>query len=874
MIRTFATIANRGPGIRLATLAASRNLGYSSGGRISSVRIEKLRFSPFRSSTSLRYTSDIQHVMQEADSLDVNNSVSNTGVLDYDRKNAVVLYFDHIYPFSVSRYSWKQYFTLLFPVNRCSEDDIRERVMNLSSTEKEPLPKDVRILELVPMRRDGGVFVKFQLPATMSARELVGLICQNTKENEQAYGERFLVGPLNKIWNHFPRCFQVKGTPWIEDLRRFPSVKLLVKFEGERLTEEELYVLFRRYGLIIDIAPGSGTEPAVIHFRKIRSAICAKNCVTGITLNSGNTVVHIQYLPLKRVNYITDFIGNHQRIAIPIILALLATAAVFIFDPIREWFIMQNVSHRHALDSYKDNKFLKLVSLPYEQVRRWIDLGYDYFDLKFGCDEEDEFGGEKGEAPNDLWSERYEKVKQLKLWIYENINTFIIVRGPKGSGKEELVLEHTLRDDPVLGNKLLYIDCEALVKSRSDNALIEATAQQLGYFPVFTWTNSISQFVDLGVQGLTGQKSGLSESKETQLKNMFGLTSLAIRKLALQDYAKYKKLVLRQRRRQQGDSTSEDILSEDEYLSQHPERKPVIVIDKFAGRADGDQDFIFKMISEWSAQLVQSNLAHVIILTHDVGSMLHLTSALPNQVMKLISLSDASQRLARHYVLNQLNKESQTQVNELDSCLEPLGGRMLDLQAFVRRMRSGEAPGDALEEMVSQASEQITTFFLLASLTQNSWSTAQVWLLIKLLAKQESISYETLCHDPLFKSPDSLSILSTLEKHDLISLISDKGVLNTVLTGRPLYKAAFRSLVEDPKIFRIYEEDLYNKLIALENAKIAKLEDEFAKLASVDARLVRNRLDYVLNKIVASTDKITDYEEKISGLSSKKSSWF
>jgi hypothetical protein len=242
--------------------------------------------------------------------------------------------------------------------------------------------------------------------------------------------------------------------------------------------------------------------------------------------------------------------------------------------------------------------------------------------------------------------------------------------------------------------------------------------------------------------------------------------------------------------------------------------------------------------------------------------------------MKLISLSDATQRLARHYVLNQLNKEGQTQINELDSCLEPLGGRMLDLQAFVRRMRSGEAPSDALEEMVSQASEQITTFFLLASLAQNNWSTAQVWLLIKLLAKQESISYETLCHDPLFKSPDSLSILSTLEKHDLISLISDKGVLNTVLTGRPLYKAAFRSLVEDPKIFRIYEEDLYNKLIALENSKIAKLEDEFAKLASVDARLVKNRLDYVLNKIVASTDKITDYEEKISSLSSKKTSWF
>lgn len=826
---------------------------------------------PFRSATSIRFASDIQNVMQEADSLEVDNSVSTTGVLDRDPKTEVVVYFDHIYPISISRYSWKQYLLFVFPVNRCTEDELRERVLKLANTEREPLPKDVRILELVPMRRDGGVFAKLLLPAEMSPREVVGLICQNVRDNEEEYNNQVLLGPFNKIWRHYPHCFQVKGTPWIEDLRRFPSVKLLVLLEGEKLTEEELYVLFRRYGPIIDIVPGSGS-PAVIHFRSIRSAICAKNCVTGLTLNGGNTTIHIQYLPLKRVNYVTDFIVNHQRIAIPIILAILATVAVFIFDPIREWFIMQNINHRNAFNTYRDTKLLKLMSLPFEQLRQWVYLGYDYIDLKFGCDETEDFSGESTEGASDLWSERYDKVKQLKLWIYENINTFIIVRGPKGSGKEELVLEHTLKSDPVLGNKLLYLDCEALIKTRSDNAMIEATAQQLGYFPVFTWANSVSQFVDLGVQGLTGQKSGLSETKETQLKNMFGLTSLALRKVALSDYAKYKKLILRQRRRKSGDTTSEDVLSEDEYLSQHPERKPVIVIDKFAARVDGS-DFVFNMISEWAAQLVQSNLAHVIFLTHDVGSLLQLTTALPNQVFKLISLSDASERLARHYVLNQLNSDSQSQIKELDSCLEPLGGRMLDLQAFVRRMRSGESPSAALDEMVNQASEQITTFFLRAK-QADSWSAAQVWLLMKLLAKQDTISYEVLCHDPLFKSAETLSILSTLEKHDLISLSSEKGVLNTILTGRPLYKAAFRSLVEDPKIFRVFEEDLYNKMISLENAKIIKLEEEFAKLASVDARLVKNRLEYVLKKIVDSTNKISDYEAKISDLSkAKTSSW-
>lgn len=870
MIRRIATRTSLGPGLRTRYLAPARNTWLILGGQIPAAMPSRTVVFGGKFATRRWYSSDLQHVLREADSLEVDNSVSNTGVLEYDPKNEVVVYFDHIYPFAVSRYSWKQYLALVFPVNRCSDEELRERVVNLSSSEGDPLPKDVKILEIVPMRRDGGVFAKLQLPENMTPRELVGRLCQNTKLNESVYSKRFFLGPLNRIWHHFPHCFQVKGTPWIEDLRRFPSVKLLVRFEGERLTEEELYVLFRRYGQIVDIFPGSGTEAAVVHFRRIRPAICAKNCVTGIVLNSGRTTVHIQYLPLKRVNYVTDFISNHQRIAIPIILALLATAAVFIFDPIREWFIVQNVSHRLTLDSYKDNRYLKLLAIPYRQVERWFYLGYDYFDKTFGCADE-EFT-DSSEQPNELWSERYEKVRQLKLWIHENINTFIIVRGPKGSGKEELVLKHTLQDDPVLGNKLLYLDCEALVKARLDNALIEATALQLGYFPVFTWTNSISQFVDLGVQGLTGQKSGLSELKETQLKNMFGLTALALRKIALRDYGHYKKLVLRQRR--QTGVNSEEVLSEDEYLSLHPERKPVIVIDKFAGRADGEQDFMFKMVADWAALLVVSNLAHVIVLTHDVGSMLHLTSALPNQVMKLISLLDASERLAHHYVTNQLGKDGKSNIANLDECLQPLGGRMLDLQAFVRRLRSGENANDALSEMVNQASEQITTFFLLANQTQTSWSSAQVWTLMKLLANHDSVRYEDLCHGPLFKSPDTLSVLSTLEKHDLISLSSDKGVLSTVLTGRPLYKAAFRTLVNDAQVFRIYEEDLYNKLIAVESAKIAKLEDELARLANVEARLVKNRLEYVLAKIVASSDKIADYEGHIAGLTTKKSLWF
>ena len=156
-----------------------------------------------------------------------------------------------------------------------------------------------------------------------------------------------------------------------------------------------------------------------------------------------------------------------------------------------------------------------------------------------------------------FWIERYEKSKQLQLWIMENANTFIIVKGPQGSGKEEFVLEHSLGSDERLSKKVLVLECDRLGKARSDNNLINTTASQLGYFPVFTWTNTVSRFVDLGVQGLTGQKSGLSESKETQIKNMFLLATQAIRKITTNEYNKYVKSVERRNKRLKDDEKIE-----------------------------------------------------------------------------------------------------------------------------------------------------------------------------------------------------------------------------------------------------------------------------------------------------------------------------
>lgn len=132
-------------------------------------------------------------------------------------------------------------------------------------------------------------------------------------------------------------------------------------------------------------------------------------------------------------------------------------------------------------------------------------------------------------------------------------------------------------------------------------------------------------------------------------------------------------------------------------------------MNQFARRADVRlNDFVYPLLAEWASGLVQNNIAHVIILTADIGSVQLLNDALPNQVFKDISLSDASMTSSKQYVCDALKIKD---TGPLDACLKPLGGRMLDLQSFIRRLKSGESPEQAVHEMITQAAELITTFF-------------------------------------------------------------------------------------------------------------------------------------------------------------------
>ena len=106
-----------------------------------------------------------------------------------------------------------------------------------------------------------------------------------------------------------------------------------------------------------------------------------------------------------------------------------------------------------------------------------------------------------------VWDDQKENIEQIQTWLMETADTFIVVQGPRGSGKKELVLDQALKDR----RNNLVIDCKPIQEARGDSATIAAAANQVGYRPVFSWMNSISSLIDLAVQGTVGPYISLSD---------------------------------------------------------------------------------------------------------------------------------------------------------------------------------------------------------------------------------------------------------------------------------------------------------------------------------------------------------------------------
>lgn len=101
-------------------------------------------------------------------------------------------------------------------------------------------------------------------------------------------------------------------------------------------------------------------------------------------------------------------------------------------------------------------------------------------------------------------------------------DTFIVVSGAKGSGKEALIKE-ALHDRP----NVLTIDLGQISKEANgvDVKLVSAIASAVGYFPQFAILSSLNGLIDLASMGLIGQKAGFSSDTASQLKQVRSYSS-------------------------------------------------------------------------------------------------------------------------------------------------------------------------------------------------------------------------------------------------------------------------------------------------------------------------------------------------------------
>lgn len=767
-------------------------------------------------------------------------------------ENEGIFFIDNIFPLKLNFFTWlpfldvEQYMPqimrqLTHPEYVAADPgDIAERAV--------PSKMNLQVTEVLPRVAEGGAFVKFSYAAGEEAKALEEKVKDFLKDK-----------PIKPWFNPFQRVRTslVLGRPWIEDLHRWPNTRVKIEFvppapgqSAEELSQETLYSLFRKYGKLADIKSqptDSKDLPkyAYLTFSKVRHAIMAKNCMHGFVVpareGGGNqgTMLKIVYEQKRKGHWIWDWLVKHPRFVIPVLLAFVGTFTVAVFDPIRTFFIRAHVTHTFHI---KENGV-------YQWLSSQASKATDALSLKRRRTED--------AGLTAIWEDRKDAIDQIQTWLMESADTFIVIQGPRGSGKKELVLDQALRGRK---NNLL-IDCKPIQEAKGDNSTISAAALEVGYRPIFSWTNSISSLLDLAAQGTIGTKTGFSETLDAQLAKIWQNTANALKQVALESRSKNDK----------------DIdLDDDAYLEAHPERRPVVVLDNFLHKSQ-ENSIVYDKISEWAAGLTTANIAHVIFLTNDVSFSKSLSKALPDRVFRQIALGDCSPDVAKRFVIKHLDadaeesrgpekkpkpSEMRDDLTELDDCISTLGGRLTDLEFLARRIKTGETPKKAIREITEQSASEILKMYILDS-SPRQWTPEQAWLIIKSLASAESLRYNEILLSDIFKAGGEAT-LQALEQAEMITIVSSNGRPTSIKPGKPVYSAAFRQLTEDHVLKARLDLAILTQLIKVETAGIDKYEAELNLLGSLPGqpREIQGRVRWLLGKLWTGQDKVENYERE------------
>lgn len=189
-----------------------------------------------------------------------------------------------------------------------------------------------------------------------------------------------------------------------------------------------------------------------------------------------------------------------------------------------------------------------------------------------------------------------------------------------------------------------------------------------------------------------------------------------------------------------------DVDDETEFI----QTLPIVVLQNFAQKA-GKGD-VWNVLAEWGTSLVENRIAHVIVVTDSSSSTKTLTRALPSKPLNSVSLADADENNSLSYVRDKL--KGQTLSTDDSAQVAKLGGRMVDLETLVYKVRTGSQVKSAVDDIILKNVVELRK----AAFGDDSddakslpWTRAQAWKVVSELAKHGEVGtlpeHETCnCH--------------------------------------------------------------------------------------------------------------------------------
>ncbi|KAH9981472.1 RNA12 protein-domain-containing protein [Lactifluus volemus] len=739
------------------------------------------------------------------------------------QKNQAWLFVDSVFPLKLGIWDPRYYFGKLRQEHLL--DTFSERISEVHTHGFNPI-------SIEPHVKDGGIFVLFEYIPSQS-KDILQDIQADLRSHFKSKG-----GVPSSTGIRRGNIWVVRGQPWREDMNRFASPLLRVSFDGPDPDEESLYQTFRPYGRIIDISapaplPSTAYRASTIAFSDIRSSVVARNVAHGHYI--GQTRLRISFFPPIRVHLIRDWIAKHPRIFFPVIFFLLGTLTYTIFDPIRVLMVEGKI-----LDwfDYRESRLYQWLRR--NTVDRLTIKPLDAADVD-------------AEAASQ---ELHEAEVALRSYLHDIPMNIAFLYGPQGSGKSKM-LSRLLRDKKC---PVLIIDCTELVRTNSDTHLIRALSRQTGYWPVFTFLNSMSNLIDVASVGLIGQKASLSSSLLDQVNQILEVVGTALRSVS----SACRKEVLH--KHESAIRAEEEVLDTARIQERirrgvwHDPRlgaiagggiiaelglcNPAIETDVSslprARREHNDSlDLqaasalpiveVMDAFAKWAAALVEGQTAHVVVLSHNRENLKPLAKALPTKPLTMIPLSDADNASALQFIKAQLHEEGVDIEFSHDerAIINYLGGRASDVTTLIYKVRAGQKPTDAVEDIIRQSVSELRkrAFGDDADDARSlPWTREQAWAVLRALARRDTVSYYETLMNACFKG----------EEAEMIAVDTQDGRPSMIRPGRPIYHYVSSGSLMVYPIFQANQDLATNtKLIESAEATVRACEQELQVLRMI-----------------------------------------